>query len=297
MDESIQYPSWSDVGLPTLIIDGLRNLGPSRILDYLILNRVMRFHIRAQYVYECHHCGATKRMHRHFEDYSSCERCNSNLISSTANWRMGKDKIEPYSSDECFIPPIIQQMPTVYGNYFRDHPPENFLKCEWVVDRKITIPQNDHAWDSYRGHHSEIPSDAPMFAAQFCCGERVLAPVQTTAICKAAILCPFLWDDCFDWKHITFKGKSHAVHITPLLHLWARLISPDERPKSPSKDRRVSGRRGSGGNDNPYPQAPPMPMPGDEEGIPDAVARALENQSARNILHEVFGHHLGENNG
>ena len=85
MSESINYPSWQDVGVPVFFVDYLRRMGQGGTLDYLILNRVFRFNVRAQYVYECKNCGHTKSLHRHFEDSSTCEKCGEQIEEEILN--------------------------------------------------------------------------------------------------------------------------------------------------------------------------------------------------------------------
>ena len=285
MSESINYPSWQDVGVPVFFVDYLRRMGQGGTLDYLILNRVFRFNVRAQYVYECKNCGHTKSLHRHFEDYSTCEKCGEHKITSTAYWRMGKDKCEPYSQRDGLVSKIIQQMATDYGQYFRDVPPDDFVDCGWEWNKNgVEIPKTGPAFGKLSSdpEAEQVESNfgpKPSFAMKFCCGEKVVAPNQIVSVCRAAILCPFLWDDCFDWKYMVQRDHGRETHILPLLYMLAKM---------------------KGGDRNPSPMEAPSwcnaldyvfdeePMPQPAVAIPDAIAEILHNDVAilKGILHD-----------
>ncbi len=228
MDHSIQYPTWQDVGVPPSLVNAIRRLTSGDVIDYLLVNRVFRFHIRAQYVYMCDECHSVKKLSRNWEDYSQCEQCGSALISSSANWRMGKDHMKPYSKDESNVRVVVRQMAEVYGMYFRDYPPDNFLECDWVVDRDtVQLPkEQDQAFGRYQPQEDFIPHELPMFSAKFCCGDQVTLPTQTLAICQAALLCPFLWDDRYDWKYKMPRETNQETHLLPLIHMWCKLRHP-----------------------------------------------------------------------
>jgi len=235
MDEPITYPTWSDVNIPQSLIHDVRRLGTGIILDYLILNRIYRFQIKAQYVYTCQSCGYQKRISRNYESYLQCEQCRSGLISSLANWRMGKDRIEGWSrkTNDGLLRKTIRQMSANYTHYFRDYPPEDFLKCDWVMKKpSFDIPENGVAWGQNSPDLMDLPSEMPSFAAKFCCGEQVVGGNQQICIYKAAVLCPFLWDDCFDWKYLSPKDSGRETHIFPVLNLWCKLKGDRKSKKS-----------------------------------------------------------------
>jgi len=295
MDEAIRYPTWEDVGIPRIMVNAVHALPAGGVLDYLVLNRVFRFNVRAQYVYQCTKCGYDKRMGRHYEDYSCCEKCGSNMICSTAYWRMGKDKMEAYSQKENLAAKVIQQMPIVYSQYFRDHPPDEFIKCEWEWDTgEVQVPKPIPAYGRYDSSNAEEGfKPPPLFAVQFCCGERVVTASQVYSICKAAVLCPFLWDDCFDWKHLIPKDQGRENHLLPLLNIWAKLTS-GERPDGMPRWRA----RPLGSQDYPAmfadgaeagEQGGEAPV---EPDLPEAVMQVL--QSDPGLIRQVFG---GQQNG
>lgn len=260
MDEIRSYPTWEDVGVTPLMVNAVKNLNSSRILDYLVLNRVFRFIVKAQCFYKCSHCGYGKKSSRIFEDYSSCESCGSLLVSSVFNWRMGKDQLEDFSSDENLSVRVIEQMPRVYGEYFKDYPPDNFLHGVWDVKKPVLNIDNkpDIYGKLQNSQHNYVPGSAPSYVAKFCCGEEVRASNPTLAIAKAAVLCPFLWDDCYDWKFNSPKDRSQETHLLPIFNLWAQLILEDSE-RSPSRKRKSQG----GGNMPQFaePQAHRLKLP------------------------------------
>ena len=286
MDEPITYPTWSDVSIPPIMVDAVRHLNQGQVLDYLILNRLFRFQIKAQYVYTCQKCGHQKRLSRNYESYLECERCKSEMISSTANWRMGKDRVKPYSqpNSDISVRKIVQQMSTVFGQYFRDYPPEDFVKCDWVLNRDaIPLPQEGSVWGQYtNGAQPDLPSDMPCFSAQFCCGEKVVAATERLSICKAAVLCPFLWDDCFDWKYLSPRDKGRETHLLPLLNIWAKL--EDDGSSLPKW---MASKMTTRQKDDPYMGGEPPPQGCAENEVPAAVMEVLKQEP--NLLVDILG--------
>jgi hypothetical protein len=195
---------------------------------------------------------------------------------------MGKDKVEPYSQRDGLAAKIIQQMALNYGQYFRDLPPDDFVGCKWEWSKEsVEIPKDGPAF----GKHNVDPDmDAtenyfekqPLYSVQFCCGERVVANTQTLAVCKAAILAPFLWDDCYDWKYKCRRDKGQETHMIPLLHMLARFKSGDKSPRPLESPRWL----------NPEPDGNPLD-PNMAIGIPDAVVQVLQHDPA--LMEGVFG--------
>jgi len=298
MDEPITYPTWSDVGVPSVMVDAIRRLGNGEILDYLILNRVFRFQIKAQYVYTCQKCHHQKRLSRNYESYLVCEQCKSEKISSTANWRMGKDRIQSYSDSgsDTSVRKLVQQMSTVYGQYFRDYPPEDFVKCDWVLKREaMSLPHHESAWAQYANNSNpEFASDMPCFSSQFCCGEKVVANTERLAICKAAVLCPFLWDDCFDWKYLAPRDEGRETHILPLLNIWSKLRGGDSERLSlspPMSYRQMASYAAISNAAVPAPVAAADHDHGPDNEVPAAIVEVLAQEPG--LLESMFG----DNNG
>jgi len=202
---------------------------------------------------------------------------------------MGKDAMKSYSDgSHCNV--IVRQMAERYSTYFRDYPPDNFLDCDWVVDKStLRLPkETDQAYGQYQPDDEFAPPQMPLFAAQFCCGDRVVHASQDFAIVLAALLCPFLWDDCFDWKYKTPRDRTKPVHIAPLLNMWCKLEHPQ------SKDSLSSRKMPSGV----YPTAgqPWSPDFSISNQIPDAVAEALQEPPAGEVG-QWFDFGIEEHNG
>ncbi len=277
MDQAIQYPTWKDVGMPLSFLNYIRLLPAGEIIDYLLLNRVFRYHIRSQYVYMCDECRHVKKLSRNWEDYSQCERCSSGLISSSANWRMGKDKMKSYSKHESHVRTIVREMTEVYGTYFRDYPPDNFLECDWEVDRDtLQLPNGqEKAFGRYQQQEDFIPNSLPMFSVKFCCGDKVTSPDQTLAICHAALLCPFLWDDTYDWKYKMPRETNQATHILPLIHMWCKFKHPKTKEVTADSLRYQNVFEGPNSMSSEFTKT--------GHALPDTVIDAINRRSSKEI--------------
>jgi hypothetical protein len=207
MSETL-FPSWKDVGVPNFIIENIKHIRSAQFLGYLVLNRVFRYEVKPQYNYHCRNCDYRKQNVRAYEDYSVCESCGYNDISAFPIWRMGKDKATPIS--EMSVPGILQMLEENYNVYFQKEIPEDFIDVQWRY-AVIKTPMPDGEVDKM------VYSKA---YAKFACGEEVEAESHSFAVAKAAILCPFLWDDLFDWKYGVTKEKGRETPIIPLLAMW-----------------------------------------------------------------------------
>ena len=226
MDESIAYPTWDDVGVPPALTELIRRLPLCQLLHYLIVNRVFRFQIKPQYAYRCAGCGHRKTVTKVFEEYPNCEACNCSVLTATPSYIMGKDKCR-HALDETIVPSIIQRMTDNFVCYFKRQPPEDFFAYGWMLNNKPVEVPNPVALGA-DAHHNDDDDDefqqalrSPGAVAKFCVGESVEDAAQTLAICKAAVLCPFLWDDFFDWQFNSRKDKE--TPIIPLLQMIARM--------------------------------------------------------------------------
>lgn len=226
MEDVVNYPTWGDVGIPKSFVHYILDIKTPNLVNYLISNRVFRFHVKPCYIFRCNECNHKRKSMRSHEDYSKCERCNSSLIVSEPFWRMGKDNVLPYSQREDLLPNLIHQMSQNHYKYFGVYPPEDFLQTEWRLDRAAErTSTSDQVWNFQNPTNIPIsPQDRlPIFVAQFAGGEQVRSFTQLSAICWAAVLCPFLWDDCYDWKYNFRKGRYRETHILPLLNIMKQL--------------------------------------------------------------------------
>jgi len=220
MDQKIKFPDWKDVGIPSLLVDLLRSSYKGKILDFVVSNKVFKISMKTQYLYTCRTCSYKKKMSRIYEDYSTCEHCGNNLIFCKPLILSGKDKIEPYSQVEDLVNPVIDRMVLLFTNYFKEYPPDEFLTCGW----NLNIDKTKKIVDLNKNNNqpASIARNPPVFNAKFACGEEVSDAVVATAVCKAAILCPFIWDSKFDWKQNIPRDKQGP--IVPFLYHYLKSL-------------------------------------------------------------------------
>lgn len=220
MEDTVVYPTWSQVGVPPSIVESIKRLPSGMLLSYLVLNRVFRFDVKAQYKYHCDNCGLHKLVNRVYDDYTRCEKCGkTNTLRSSPLWRMGKDNI--VRIDEGYAASILQRMHENYAAYFNCYPPEGFLNSAWMLDMNVSLPRREPALGSLAPEVKD--KRRAKVQAAFICGDTVEASQQSLAIAKAAVLCPFLWDDLFDWRYGITKDRGRETHLTPLINMWVRL--------------------------------------------------------------------------
>lgn len=208
---NILLPSWNDVNIPQFIVDNIRNNYSNHLINYLVLNRVFRFEIKPQYNYWCRNCDYRKQNVRAYEEYGTCENCGSqDFLSANPIWRMGKDRAS--NVNEGLVPRILHKMEENYKIYFNQKEiPDNFVEMQWLYGTTTEdVPEDEE---------KIIYSKAK---AKFSHGEEIEAETQSQAVAKAAILCPFLWDELFDWKFGVPKDKGRETHILPLLSMWSK---------------------------------------------------------------------------
>lgn len=194
MDE-IQFPTWKSVGLPSNFVRVISN-AEHRWLDFLILNRVFRQPVKSKFTYSCRSCGRGKNIYRIYEDYSRCDRCHSFLISCQPSWNFYRNDVRHYSEDsDNYVSSVIARMQQNFIMYFQMSPSDDFIN---FVPK---FSQNREA----------------VFTAKFICGDAVCDNKPGIAILKASVLCPFLWDDAYDWKNEYFRDESLQSHITPMI--------------------------------------------------------------------------------
>lgn len=212
--ESFVYPNWKDVGLSPYFVENLRALCIGDKIDFLIANKVYKDILRSQFKYYCNNCGKSKNSNRIYEDYSKCENCGSYKISCISDWKYPMlDECDPFSSDNSFVSPILVRMQYNYKMYFGELPPEKFLDFSTAFKKYCN--------DSY-----------PHFKAQFICGEEVEEISASLAVCKAALLCPFIWDDVFDWKNRYRRDESRKTHIIPIIFHMSNCMDEENEERS-----------------------------------------------------------------
>jgi DNA-directed RNA polymerase subunit RPC12/RpoP len=192
MDE-IHYPTWKDVGVPDILASYLKELHVDGILEQLIYEKVFHLSRRLQYVYICSVCGNEHKASKVIDDYPVCEICESRAIHSTQSLR-GWNRNHPVgcSNHDSFAQEVLSQMRNNYITYFdRVYQPEEIVSFNW-------------------GYNT--------FSARYAGGEKVEEPTTSKALCKAALLVPFIWDNSFCWKTNTVKSKMKRTSIIPTLY-------------------------------------------------------------------------------
>jgi ribosomal protein L37AE/L43A len=199
--DSRQYPTWKSVGLSKNFVSTIFN-ADNRWLDFLVQMKVNKHRIRSQFRYTCQNCGKKKTIHRIYEDYSICDKCSSTLISCQPAWTFIKSDDLTRYSDNCdeYVASIISKMQLNYRTYFEEEHPTDFMNF-----------------------YSKVIGNETLFCAKFICGSESIAAQPGKAIIKAAVLCPFIWDDVFDWKNGYRRDDEMESHITPIImqmHKW-----------------------------------------------------------------------------
>lgn len=221
--DNIQYPKWQDVGVPKSFIKIIKESNSNQLLSYFIVNRIFRFNVKPQYLYHCNHCDHRKVLTRVYEEYVTCEGCGkTGKLHITPQYRMGKDARPNINDQLCGN--IIRKMFDNHVDYFGTPPDDNYFSYGWQLDIKKTrsaVNPNDN-----------FDFGKPLKSiAQFLSGDRIESDGSVMAICKAAILTPFLWDDKFDWQLYLKKDSSQETPLTPLVYMLYKCNNDRERER------------------------------------------------------------------
>jgi ribosomal protein L37AE/L43A len=191
MDADRRYPMWRDFDIPDSIVNAIMRTNQQSLLGFLVNDRVFRQENKVSYQYECLRCGHTKQVTRQYEDYSSCEKCRSEAVHGTPHWKEYRGSVKAVNNMEAIR--IISQMTVNQDRYFG------------VLEPKPV----------------EVIWENGGFVAQFIGGERVLDASPTNAVAKAAILCPYLWDNNFNWRDGIKNDRGNDLHISHIIMQWA----------------------------------------------------------------------------
>lgn len=189
--EARTYPTWRDFDIPQGVVDAIRRTSNNSLIAFLTNDRVFRNENKINYQYECFKCGHAKVVTRQYEDYSSCEQCRSESTHGTPFWKecRGNSKI----TDNLDASRIVSQMTLNYAKYFG------------VVEFEIA----DIKWDNSG------------FLSKFLGGESAFDGSPERSAAKAAILCPYLWDNNFNWRDGIKNDRGNDLHISHLIMQWA----------------------------------------------------------------------------
>jgi hypothetical protein len=195
MDE-IKLPTWRDLNLPQALPEMIRRLSSGPTVERLLHDRVFHCQRRLQYTYHCSVCGYVHRAPKSTDEYSLCERCQSRGVRAAQSQR-GFSLLYPVGSlaSQEFVTEVITHMRSNYASYFSgsdiDFTSESLVQFHWN-----------------EGH----------FTASFLGGDQTQDAIHTRAVCKAALLVPFLWDDRFCWRTKAFvPGGNSQRHLIPTL--------------------------------------------------------------------------------
>ena len=187
----MDFPSWHDVAMPLTLIESVKRLPPCYFLDSLVHQLVMGNKRKPQYTYTCDTCGCSHRPEKATDEVVHCPECDGQQMRCAASWRFTKE-IQPFSrSSYVSLAKLISSMRGNFICYFGEMP--KYMNCGWDVSGGLYC--------------------------QFQGGELVCDTTPRLCIVKAAILCPYLWNNSFNDKTDTIHGE----HLAPILHNYCRI--------------------------------------------------------------------------
>lgn len=200
MADDIKFPTWHDVGIPDHLVQSMRRLCHEQAIEGLVFDKVFHYNRRMQYTYVCGVCGYVHRAEKSYEDYSTCQKCESRGVHATQSVRQwGRTHPNGCSQMDEFGREVLSKMRENYLLYFGgrggDFAPEDILSFHWRYDAVV---------------------------ARFVGGEEADDRITTRAVCKAAIMTPFLWDNSFDWKNHCKRSPNRRIALVPTLYEFRR---------------------------------------------------------------------------
>lgn len=189
----MQPPKWKDVGIPNVIVQAVRKIPASFLLDCLVHQMVYHNYKKIIPSYNCEICGHIYVPTRSTEEISHCQNnsCQSKRVKCYQTLKLsGERKIPFYSRGSKFLLSMIKQMNTNFSVYFKSYP-ERDIDWEW--------------------HDNN-------FHVAFAGGDTAQDPIPRVALSKAAILTPYLWDSFFDWKNSSPCDKADQRHISHIIN-------------------------------------------------------------------------------
>lgn len=197
----MKFPTWEELQIPFDLIYEIKKAQPCYFIDSLIHQMIFREKRKFFYSYECLQCSEIYPTEKESEEIGCCENCESRMLKTNKiEYKFSKKVVEfsrkPYELDSLF-----NMMQKNYLYYFNEAPKENFFDCGW---------------------------EGPYPYARFCNGEKIVDNNIRIVIIKSAILCPFLWDDRFNWQEPKDANKVKVNHFTPII---GNLISSTKKEK------------------------------------------------------------------
>jgi hypothetical protein len=190
----MQPPNWKEVGIPEIMVRSIRDMQATYAMDCLVSQLVFHTVKRLTVSYCCDHCGYTYVPERNNEEVSFCQNCFGYRVRCIQSLKMNAEKKTPYySRSGNFLTQIIHGMQSNFTFYFGKE------------------PERDIDWEWHDG----------MYHVAFAGGETGIGNVPRLAICRAALLTPYLWDSMYDWKNNCRRETIEQKFITQYLNHFA----------------------------------------------------------------------------
>lgn len=185
---NVGFPSWTDVGIPLEFINMVKKLPPCHFLDILVHHLVYRKNWTIHYIYHCAQCRYIYRPEKSSEEVVQCLNCKGQQLYCVPHLQSSRMVLQYSQKTSNRLFDIIDIMTHRFMCYFST--PPSSLNCGWDTE------------------------EATLYC-QFPGGDiiRDISPRQ--CIIKAAILCPYLWNN-FNWDND--NGTESINHFSPILN-------------------------------------------------------------------------------
>lgn len=193
------YPTWEEVGVPSLIVNSIKDASPCPLLDNLIYQLVFKNSRKPQLTFTCDNCGDQFRGKQH-DNIAECVSCGSSLIHCNANLKFGKEIPQWTNHAKHSMMKISDLLSQMNSNHLL-----------WMLARKKRI---NHPYSVNCGWKNDIPY------CQFSGGDKVEDNSPRLCVIKAAIVCPWLWDIATDWRE-EYRDKIFGDHLSPIIAQFA----------------------------------------------------------------------------
>jgi hypothetical protein len=184
------FPTWRDLGLSKILPSFLKKLEYGETLNFLVYDRIYLIRNTVLYTYLCGGCGYHKYNQAISANYNECSHCSSTNLSVLPHWEMNR-KTAPGFSNLLDICLMMEEY--------------HFKYCG--IWHKDTFTMR-------------VDVEKIMFSAKFYGGEEAFAECPVLAGTKAALCCPFMWDERFSFKEGKFKDRPSNLQISHLIYQW-----------------------------------------------------------------------------
>lgn len=184
----MEYPTWSDVSVPEDLLNSLKKIS-GVTLDYLVHQMVFRNKRRTIHRYTCYTCRKSFEPNRASEEISACSDCNGTKLTAYPDFRFLKPPNIAFSNK--MLETTIHKMEDNFAYYFNKEP-TNIFDCGWEDGKSYCI---------FKG------------------GEKAYSLNPRLSVLKASILCPYLWNNRFDWNEKKGNNTKNVNHLSPILNM------------------------------------------------------------------------------